>query len=156
MVVEIEAQRSLMENPMQPFQRPDTTKGSEGPDTNSSPAVDAAYDDEAFPTLDAAHSAIYNSCAAIVDDGTVQIVAEADDEHDMLAMLRGMGRTVVHLEQELAEQYEALDAAEQEASEQTGVAPSRLTHCSFSVPVVSGAQAGKSIDAVVLAKVQYN
>ena len=152
MVVEINAQRVLMENPMKPFKRPDTD--SSAPDSASAPCEDPFDDSEAFPTLSAAHSAGHASSTGSTDEGMVQIIAEAEEEHDVLGMLRGMGRTVVHLEQELAEQFEAQGEPEGDLVDGVNAQMPLFTHCSFSVLVPSGEHAGKLVDAVVLAKVR--
>ena len=152
-VVEITAQRVLMENPMKPFKR--TDNDSSAPDAASAPCEDPYNDEEAFPTLSAAHSADHAPSVGSADESMVQIVAEADEEHEVLGMLRGMGRTVVHLEQELAEQFEAQEgAAEHDAAGTKEMQMPLFTHCSFSVPVPAGEHAGKFVDAVVLAKVK--
>ena len=161
MVVEISATRVLLENPMQPFKRPATSAGDSAA---AAETVDpTAYDEESFPTLGAAHSVCNSAMDAVHtggDSGMVQIIAEQDDEHDMLAMLRGMGRTVVHLAEEQADLLYALQDGENEANENKSKdSLSRMTHCWFSVSVPVNNEDSESetivraIDAVVLAKV---
>lgn len=162
-VVEITAARVLLENPMQPFKRPRTEGTSLGDSGDSAEVVDANYDEESFPTLSAAHRAgnsYIDAHAGGDSSGMVQIIAEQDDEHDMLAMLRGMGCTVVHLAEEQADLYHALEDAENE-SENNKIEgnQSRMTHCWFSVSVPANEGDSESeemmlvMDAVVLAKV---
>eukprot|EP01032_Pedospumella_encystans_P008097 gene8097-9646_t len=159
-VVEISAERKLLENPMQPFKRPATSTGDS---TALADTVDpTVYDEESFPTLGAAHSVCNSAMDAVHtggDSGMVQIIAEQDDEHDMLAMLRGMGRTVVHLAEEQADLLYALEDGESETdNKKSKDSLSRMTHCWFSVSVPANAGGSenekivRAIDAVVLAK----
>ena len=160
-VVEISATRELLENPMQPFKR---RAPSAGDSTAAADTVDpTVYDEEAFPTLGPAHSVCNNTMDAVQtggDSGMVQIIAEQDDEHDMLAMLRGMGRTVVHLAEEQADLLNALEDGESEAdNKKSKDSLPRMTHCWFSVSIPANDEDSESetivraIDAVVLAKV---
>lgn len=156
---------------MKPFKRPDNVVTSaDGAESHPDPADD--LDDEAFPTLTAARDAgkIPAATASGADDGSgmVQIIAETDDEHEMLAMLRGMGRTVVHLQEEQALLQDDMETQEEADGQKTDKATLGdgvyLSHCWFSVPVPvttdysaeGSAAAARCIDAVVLAKVIFS
>lgn len=74
-----------------------------------------------------------NSTSTTTDIERIQIISESEDEHPMLALFRGMGRTVVHL-----------------SSEHLG--PNGEEWCWWPVTVKGGREV-RVLDAVMLAKI---